>query len=126
MLGDIVLLAFEKILVLFSGHRKTAFLQLHKFFTTAQSVHNCTLKNSGHNISKQNDRRLKYFEIKWPRGQKIGSSTYFSTAAAAPSFSSLNEMALLSLQEAYSLSILMYAAPGLHLSVKQTNELSVC
>ena len=37
LLGDIVLLAFEKILVLFSRHRKTAFLQLHKFlFTTAQ------------------------------------------------------------------------------------------
>jgi len=53
LLGDIVLLAFEKILVLFSRHRKTAFLQLHKFlfttaqifFTTVQSVHNCTLKN---------------------------------------------------------------------------------
>jgi len=51
LLGDIVLLASEKILVLFSGHRKTAFLQLHKFlfttaqnfFTTAQSVHNCTV-----------------------------------------------------------------------------------
>ena len=38
----------------------------------------------------------------------------------------LNEMALLSLQEAYSLSILMYAAPALHLSVKQTSELNVC
>jgi len=38
----------------------------------------------------------------------------------------LNEMALLSLQEAYSLSILMYAAPALHLSAKQTNELNVC
>jgi len=37
VLGDIVLLAFEKILVLFSGHRKTA------FYTTAQlSVYNCT------------------------------------------------------------------------------------
>ena len=31
----------------------------------------------------------------------------------------LNEMALLSLQEAYSLSILMYAAPALHLSVNR-------
>ena len=39
----------------------------------------------------------------------------------------LNEMAgLLSLQEAYSLSILMYAAPALHLSVKQSSELNVC
>jgi len=38
----------------------------------------------------------------------------------------LNEMALLSLQEAYSLSILMYAAPALHLSAKQINELNVC
>ena len=44
LLGDIVLLAFEKILVLFSGHRKTAFynctnfcLQLHKCF------YNCTI-----------------------------------------------------------------------------------
>ena len=33
---------------------------------------------------------------------------------------------LLSLQEAHSLSVLMYAAPALHLSVKQTNELNVC
>jgi len=38
----------------------------------------------------------------------------------------LNEMALLSLQEAYSLFILMYAAPALHLSVKQISELNVC
>ena len=38
----------------------------------------------------------------------------------------LNEMALLSLQEAYSLSVLMYAAPALHLSVKQTSELNIC
>lgn len=38
----------------------------------------------------------------------------------------LNEMALLSLQEAYSLSILMYAAPALHVNVKQINELNVC
>jgi len=30
-------------------------------------------------------------------------------------------MVLLSLQEAYSLSVLMYTAPALHLSVKQTN-----
>ena len=37
-----------------------------------------------------------------------------------------NEMALLSLREACSLSILMYAAPALHLSVKQTSELNVC
>jgi len=39
VLGDIVLLAFEKILDLFFGHRKTAFLQLHKFmFTTALRI----------------------------------------------------------------------------------------
>ena len=37
LLGGIVLLAFEKILVLFSGHRKTACLQLHKIF------YNCTV-----------------------------------------------------------------------------------
>jgi len=36
----------------------------------------------------------------------------------------LNEMVLLSLQDAYSLSILMYVAPALHLSAKQTNELN--
>ena len=46
LLGDIVLLAFEKF-DLFFGHRKTASLQLHKFlFTTAQNflqLHNlCT------------------------------------------------------------------------------------
>jgi len=37
--------AFEKILVLFSGHRKTAFfLQLQKFlFITAQCFYNCTI-----------------------------------------------------------------------------------
>jgi len=45
LLCDLVLLAFEKILVLFSGHEKLHFynctnfcLQLHNFFTTAQSV----------------------------------------------------------------------------------------
>jgi len=38
----------------------------------------------------------------------------------------LDEMALLSLQEAYSLSVLMYAAPALHLNVKQTTEFNVC
>jgi len=52
LLGDVVLLAFEKILALFSWHRKAAFFttaqisvySCTKFFTTAQSVHNCTLK----------------------------------------------------------------------------------
>ena len=38
----------------------------------------------------------------------------------------LDEIALLSLQEAYSPSVLMYAAPALHLSAKQTTELNVC
>ena len=37
----------------------------------------------------------------------------------------LGEMAVLTLQEAYSLSVLMYAAPALHLNVKHT-ELNVC
>jgi len=40
LLGDVVLLAFEKILVLFSGHRK----EKNCIFTTAQiSVYNCTI-----------------------------------------------------------------------------------
>ena len=38
----------------------------------------------------------------------------------------LDEMAMLSLQEAYSLSVLIYAAPALQLNVKQTRELNVC
>ena len=38
----------------------------------------------------------------------------------------LDEMALFSLQDAYSLSIHMYAAPALRLNVKQTTELNVC
>jgi len=52
VLGDIVLLAFEKILDLFLGteklHFTTAQISVYnctKLFTTAQSVHNCTLKN---------------------------------------------------------------------------------
>jgi len=38
----------------------------------------------------------------------------------------LNEIALLSLPEAYSLPVLMYVAPALHMSAKQTTELNVC
>jgi len=38
----------------------------------------------------------------------------------------LDEMALLSLQEPYSLSVLMCASPALHLNVKLTTELNVC
>jgi len=38
----------------------------------------------------------------------------------------LDEIALLSLQEAYSLCVLMYATSALHLSAKQTTELNVC
>jgi len=40
VLGDIVLLAFEKILDLFFGLRKTAFLQLHKIFLQLHNL--CT------------------------------------------------------------------------------------
>lgn len=38
----------------------------------------------------------------------------------------INELALLSLQESYSLSILMYAAPALSLSNRQIDELGAC
>jgi len=40
--------------------------------------------------------------------------------------SSINEIALLHLQETYSLPILMYATPALHLNDKQTSELNAC
>ena len=44
LLGDIVLLAFKKTLVLFSGHRKTAFLPLHTFmFNRTNFFYNCTV-----------------------------------------------------------------------------------
>jgi len=33
--------------------------------------------SGSHNISKQNDRRSQYFEIKWPRGQKIRGVNLF-------------------------------------------------
>jgi len=38
----------------------------------------------------------------------------------------LHEIASLSLQEACSLSVLIYATQALHLSAKQTMELNVC
>jgi len=41
-------------------------------------------------------------------------SFYAACNSIFASTDGLNEMALLSLQEAYSLSILMYAAPALH------------
>lgn len=40
--------------------------------------------------------------------------------------SGVNELAVLALQESYSLSILMYAAPALSLSNRQIDELNVC
>ena len=40
--------------------------------------------------------------------------------------SGVDEIAMLTLQESYSLSVLMYAAPALTLSRKQTDELNVC
>ena len=39
---------------------------------------------------------------------------------------SIDEIAMLTLQESYSLSVLMYAAPALTLSNKQIDELNVC
>ena len=38
----------------------------------------------------------------------------------------LNELAVLSLQESYSLSVLMYSIPAMSLSAKQISELGVC
>ena len=38
----------------------------------------------------------------------------------------LNELAVLSLQESYSLSVLMYSIPAVSLSAKQISELGVC
>jgi len=38
----------------------------------------------------------------------------------------LNELALLSLQESYSLSVLMYSGPAMSLLAKQISELGVC
>ena len=36
------------------------------------------------------------------------------------------ELAVLSLQESYSLSVLMYSIPGMSLSAKQIRELGIC
>jgi len=38
----------------------------------------------------------------------------------------LNEIAVLSLQESYSLSVLMYSIPAMSLSAKQIRELGIC
>jgi len=38
----------------------------------------------------------------------------------------LNKLAVLSLQESYSLSVLVYSVPAMSLSIKQINELGVC
>jgi len=62
LLGGIVLLAFEKIVVLFSGHRKTCIFTTAQisvynctnFFTTAQSVYNCTLRKPWQECCKFN------------------------------------------------------------------------
>jgi len=40
--------------------------------------------------------------------------------------SDVNELALLSLQESYSLSVIMYAAPTLAFTSKQIQELNAC
>ena len=40
--------------------------------------------------------------------------------------SGVDEIALLSLQESYSLSVLLYAIPALSLTKRQVNELNVC
>ena len=40
--------------------------------------------------------------------------------------SDVNELALLSLQESYSLSVIMYAAPALAFTSKQIQELNAC
>jgi len=38
----------------------------------------------------------------------------------------LNQLVVLSLQESYSLSVLMYSIPAVSLSAKQISELNVC
>ena len=40
--------------------------------------------------------------------------------------SGVDEIALLSMQESYSLSVLLYAIPALSLTKRQVNELNVC
>ena len=52
LLGDIVLEAFEKILFCFPGREKLHFYNCTNFFTTARSVHNCTLKNPDNMIDQ--------------------------------------------------------------------------
>jgi len=101
LLGDIALLAFEKILVLFSGHRKTAFFttaqisayNCTKFFTTAQSVHNCTLTkpwNTQDDFSGQQDHgpwRFYFFllpgRVVGPERKRQGLGPALSIASAA-------------------------------------------
>jgi len=76
---------------------------------------------------------IKYLRVHVTAGKKLSfdvnpmkRSFYAACNSIFANTDGLHEMALLSLQEAYSLSILMYAAPALHLSVKQTSELNVC
>jgi len=51
---------------------------------------------------------------------------YFACNSILLNGSSINEIALLHLQETYSLPILMYATPALHLNDKQSSELNAC
>ena len=71
VLGDIILLAFEKILDLFFwGAQKnciftTAQISVYnctKFFTTAQSVHNCTLKKTLRRSEQRGMQNQSVFE----------------------------------------------------------------
>ena len=66
-----------------------------------------------------------------------GSSVRFNVSPAKRAFytawnaiflcsSGVNEIALLHLQETYSLSVLMYATPSLNLTNRQVSELNAC
>ena len=66
-----------------------------------------------------------------------GSSVRFNVSPAKRAFytawnaiflcsSGVNEIALLHLQETYSLSVLMYATPALNLTNRQVSELNAC
>jgi len=76
---------------------------------------------------------IKYLGIYLARGRvlkfdvnPLKRSFYAACNSIFSHSNGINEIALLNLQEAYSLSVLMYASPAVALQSKQIKELNAC
>ena len=92
---------------------------LPPLFVGGNSILSCsTVKYLGVHLVSGRDIKFDLMPVK--------RAFYSSCNSIFMNSNSLNELAVLTLQESYSLSVLMYSIPAMSLSAKQISELGVC